>query len=302
MELPPYGFYPRSVGAGLAAMPVPTDWIAPGGRDDATRTSHYDRLRDALLVELADTLWPQWRDGAWHGAAAARMEDLTRADFEGFRALHRTSVERIRAIAFHDRRHFDLQALEDEGVPSECLALYAPTLARDVPDFGKLWLTSQVAKAGNASTWLKARLQRPRPYQVAMLLGMGSFDHAVAKSGNTPSMISGHAIQGFMGVASAFEIAQAVRPLTPAESAGLEQLAVDVGDRRVYGGIHYPADNLGSWLVALRLAPFVYRDPEIVRGFMKRALGRSAVMATARASGNAAYAPVLAAIDGAFAA
>jgi hypothetical protein len=35
------------------------------------------------------------------------------------------------------------------------------------------------------------------------------------------------------------------------------QYAVDFGDRRVMAGVHYPSDNLGSWLLALDLIPRV---------------------------------------------
>ena len=36
------------------------------------------------------------------------------------------------------------------------------------------------------------------------------------------------------------------------------QYAVDFGDRRVFAGVHYPSDNLASWVAVLRLIPWVF--------------------------------------------
>ena len=33
----------------------------------------------------------------------------------------------------------------------------------------------------------------------------------------------------------------------------MKQYMVDIGDRRVFAGVHYPSDNLASWFCALRL-------------------------------------------------
>jgi hypothetical protein len=50
----------------------------------------------------------------------------------------------------------------------------------------------------------------------------------------------------------------------------LQQYAVDMGDRRVFAGVHYPSDNLSSWLMIMRIARHVF-----VRGEIKERLWRA---------------------------
>ena len=55
-----------------------------------------------------------------------------------------------------------------------------------------------------------------------------------------------------------------------------ERLITDVGDRRVYAGVHYPSDNLASWLVLTRLLEY-YADTTQLRPIFWKALQRSEV-------------------------
>lgn len=285
---PPYGYYPLHLADILQRIPMPTDWASPAG----DRKAHFHVWRDGIVAKLAQDLWPEWRDGQWHGQAKARMHAMTMADLDLCDVLRPTYFSRIRAAAPHDKRHFELLPLEDEKIPAESLAFYSPALSREVA-FDTTWQSGAFHKAGNVSTYLKSRLQRPRAYQAAMMLGR-PFEHYWAKTANTAAMISGHAFQGLIGVASVFENLSTVREPTSAERIALEQLAVDIGDRRTLAGVHYPSDNLGSWIVALDMAAFVFRDAPAVRAFMAAAIGRSAVHAALRASGAPEFQPGLA--------
>ncbi len=40
--------------------------------------------------------------------------------------------------------------------------------------------------------------------------------------------------------------------------SALQQFAVDIGDRRVFAGVHYPSDNISSWYAALRIIPHIF--------------------------------------------
>ena len=99
-------------------------------------------------------------------------------------------------------------------------------------------------------------MQRPRAYQISILLGYDWFTHQHAKSAVTPSMISGHCIEAMMGGIAAFYRAREIG--TPSAAlAALAQHTVDAGDRRVLAGVHYPSDNISSWLTGLLLCPHV---------------------------------------------
>jgi hypothetical protein len=77
----------------------------------------------------------------------------------------------------------------------------------------------------------------------------------------------------------------------------LRQYSVDVGDRRVLAGVHYPSDNLGSWTTALLLATCVCNGDTAGRAMLWQAISTQSVVysAISAASGPAAaaYAPVL---------
>jgi hypothetical protein len=40
----------------------------------------------------------------------------------------------------------------------------------------------------------------------------------------------------------------------------MRRFLIDTGDRRVFAGLHYPSDNVGSWFVAMRLCRHVYGE------------------------------------------
>jgi len=60
----------------------------------------------------------------------------------------------------------------------------------------------------------------------------------------------------------------------------LQQFTVDVGDRRVFAGVHYPSDNLASWFTALNLVPRVF-DEEVapdIKAFLWEAINSRSIV------------------------
>jgi hypothetical protein len=84
-------------------------------------------------------------------------------------------------------------------------------------------------------------------------------------------LISGHALQGLTYLISA--VLDAHPPLSGHNLATAKALAVDIGDRRVFAGVHFPSDNLASWLVALKYSDEFWPG----RGAVARSLVRDCV-------------------------
>jgi hypothetical protein len=60
----------------------------------------------------------------------------------------------------------------------------------------------------------------------------------------------------------------------------MQQYTADIGDRRVFAGVHYPSDNISSWFCALRMCDNMYSEVgEVAKVFMRGALAKSAVFA-----------------------
>ncbi len=277
----PYGNLDRDDHPYALGVDPPVDWRSLSAE---TPAEHCVRWRNALLEDFRKVLWPEWSGYQWVGDAKDTMLALTLADFELFPALQAAHHERIASRAPNDLRHANLFRKEDLEIGQATLAAYLPGLASEVDAFGAIWLSGVDRKVSNTSMFMKSRLQRPRPYQVALALGRPYFRHSMAKSASTPAMTSGHCLQGLVGTTT-FHAALmgSSRPLAAGESVALEQVAVDIGDRRVFAGVHYPSDNIASWVAAIRMAPHVFGEaaPE-ARRFMGRAIARSAVFAAIR--------------------
>ena len=97
-------------------------------------------------------------------------------------------------------------------------------------------------KVGTFALQIKERLQRPRAYQVALIQGRAGFLHRPAATADTPSMCSGHCLQGSLAGCRVFD--SDARRMTNRSIEILQQFTVDIGDRRVFAGVHYPSDNL----------------------------------------------------------
>lgn len=101
------------------------------------------------------------------------------------------------------------------------------------------------------STWyilkLKYLYNRPRPYQLAPLLGI-DLGHYETTTSKTPSFPSGHTTQAYL-------LYNVIKNLHPEHSEVFEQLAEKVSQSRFIGGLHFPTDieygkQLAFWLAS----------------------------------------------------
>jgi len=254
--LPPYGIL---TGAAPLQDEPPRAWLTS---NPGKSTADWIAFVDRLAAELGGSLWPVFRAGASPAGVEidARVDRLLEADFRMIGALqHERIYDRMPGAAAGPGSldHKQLFALEDAGRLGESLGQYDDTFeysaARLLP---ALILNGLTDTAGSFVLQMKKRHQRLRAYQAAMLLPQygADFFHIEADSAQTPAFISGHCLQSLMGMAAAaLALAGVHYTVTPQQRLALMQYASDIGDRRVFAGVHYPSDNLGSWIAALRL-------------------------------------------------
>jgi hypothetical protein len=278
-QFPPYGqlsrFYLDMVVPGSLA---PISWrpqLPPPERE-----STYLQWRRETVELINQVLWPAWDDASssWRNGDHEKMLALTLADFqlyskiEASRVFYRTPNSPVRAASIPSHHDYfededtaqfgERYYFYDTTLPSDQLALVIPALKQTLEN-----------KAGSVSIQIKKLLQRPRAYQVAKLLGH-KHKYEYAASSMTPSMSSGHCFEGCLIAAGIFEawLSRSYNP-TSDQLQALAQFGVDVGDRRVFAGIHYPSDNLASWVMDLRLINEVCPDRRIGR-FLAAAITR----------------------------
>jgi len=294
-NFPPYGVIdkehsdeinlgaPKQWNAGL----VGTDWFA---------------FREETLTMIADVLWPRYNraEQRWEGDATEFMEELTEADLRilmDLRVPH-DSLDALpdsplypQAQNCPDQR--GLFRVEDlPGVFFHKFSCYDATLPPESCNLQKTFKFGVDNKCNPASTQFKQELQRPRAYQTAFLFGF-DFNLEHATTSLTPSMCSGHCLQGMIGGGAIMEqLLSTGANVSPASWNALRQYTVDIGDRRVLAGVHYPADNLCSWIIALRMANAVL-DPRVKPILSDAIFKNSMVYKRILASNNPVYAPAL---------
>jgi len=136
----------------------------------------------------------------------------------------------------------------------------------------------------------KAHFQRPRPLQTAWLIQC-EFRRDPTKTSETPSLISGHAVQGLIVGCTILESIRADEGLATGNRKGLQAWMTGIGDRRVMAGVHYPTDSLASWIVAAELVDCIFGDP-LIREFLVEAIKGSLLykFMEGRVGATAAYA------------
>jgi hypothetical protein len=217
---------------------------------------------ESMADELAEFLWPRWHHGAWVGKADAHMKSLTEADL----ALMSTLAVRLDQTPQGVKiKHLELFLAEDPKPPNTAgFVQYLPQAPFDLlTHFDASLLAGGGPTTRPASLNLKRRMQRPRPYQAALQLlpkPASDFSYRAASSATSPSLVSGHCIQGSMALANVVVEHESLtgKPLPVNVLDALRRYFMDTGDRRVFAGVHYPSDNLSSWFVALRFCRHVF--------------------------------------------
>jgi hypothetical protein len=230
----------------------------------------------------------------WKTGAVKHLFDV---DFNLLAGLHPHLLRPINGLFASTVTHSDLFTEEDNDNIGFGLSYtrYDPSLdtlvesqLRDVLRAG------YTDKAGTIDLQLKQVFQRPRPWQMAFIQSRPTYKYRWAATADTSSLVCGHCLQGLIGVCSVY--ADLGSLMTKRSIQVLEQFAVDIGDRRVFAGVHYPSDNLSSWYTASALVPYVFKASHVaaVKRFMKNAIQkRSAVFAaikhSIRSSKNSPY-------------
>jgi hypothetical protein len=162
-------------------------------------------------------------------------------------------------VAANAATHRMLFVAEDLSRPS--LGGFMNYIAQAAPqpllrDFDGLVGEGGGRRGFSAALELKLRMQRPRPYQTTLLLApAAAFEYEPAVTAVTPSLVSGHALQAAMALATVVVRLehQIQQKLPQALVEQMQRFFIHVGDRRVFAGVHYPSDNVSSWYTALRL-------------------------------------------------
>ena len=247
---------------------------------------------DGLVGRLAAFAWPQWTANGWDGAAGGNAEALTRADLA---IMSRCAAQLVQPARHAGGRSNMWWFNWEDDLPGNSwdrrFEACFPTSQIDRDTFrmtlGEIAMNRYY---GGIPFMLKRGLQRPRPYQMALALGTDRIAPQPSISAWSPSAISGHSFQALMGVLTTYLDFSALAP----HRDELLRLAVDIGDRRVLAGIHYPSDNAMSWWVAFNCIEHVARDKAQeaeMRKFIREAVAGSRVWAAMEKS--AAHKPLV---------
>lgn len=277
--LPPYGFMHKDHFDGLDMEAPPPAWTIPPEAASIDRKAEWAIWRQSVLEEIAEVLWPLFDldTHSWMGKSASQMRSLTEADLDLLAHMNGLAQPPLSRLPRHKLRGWDCPDnltifTTEDGRPEpskrfgEEYILYdrSNAIKEMLPAMRMLFSQGNRRKVGSVSLQFKLRFQRPRPYQASLVLGRKEHVHLTAIRGDTPSMQSGHCLQGLLSVGNIME-----RFLSESASLGddnweaLKQWAVDIGDRRVMAGVHYPSDNIGSWILVMRLADRVFTDPQV---------------------------------------
>ena len=261
-SLPPWGCMKPAYAEAVDGKPPKKFRLRDGTLPTAAQWTAW---LDGLADDLATFLWPRFVNGSWVGAAAGWMTEMSIADLALLPAL---ALQLDTPIGSTPLTHRALFVAEDEAPPSITgfLHYYAAAATPVLKKMPALIAEGGGAFAGPVALCIKQRMQRPRPYQMAMMLGGTGLKHETANSAVTPSLISGHCIQGAMALVNVVHGLEhkadgSVVPLDAAMLGHLQSFLIDGGDRRVFAGVHFPSDNISSWYCALRLCRHFFFDP-----------------------------------------
>jgi hypothetical protein len=263
MEFPPYGVAPKKFFDGITMSEEVTEVCKK-------------------LIEIIDNhIWP-------FRSQTQKQQEIVEADLRVCRALVE-QLENQPLSKFPKRTHKNYYIREDRDENPSLWGSGRQRVARCILEYLQpkpenhheqvCWndlekslipyIENGISESMPYLSYLKKGIQRCRPNQAAYIVKEPNFSWEVTLGGHTPSMPSGHCWQGLMMY---LKIANSdfLERLSEKKEVSLENLAracVDHGDRRVFAGVHYPSDNVASWLgVFLTLGyqkPGTYSDASI---------------------------------------
>ncbi len=282
----PYGVLPgKYKKEGNSTNLVMRDWQPRQDRE--VRLINFNRWLTEWRNEIADTIWPYYDPaaGQWHGFAKNSAKELTELEIEvmidAFMKENPTIEENVysplarKEIGKHKKHYVD----EDTEPPGINYIFYDNTLSTEEHENVMDTMLQAVStskhdgKKALGHFWLKNQLQRPRPLHSALKFNLEkNFSSKMSSRGQHPSIISGHCFQGIMMSCAVLEEWLLQGPVDQKRQDSLAQFMVDIGDRRIFAGVHYPSDNMASWAMALSLIPYVFKDPDPIVEFVRDAI------------------------------
>jgi hypothetical protein len=276
-SLPPWGPMEESIVQEMHDRPIPEAWRVTS---DLSLVEDYTRWREELIEELAALLWPTY-DFQAHGWSRPPSDALISADFQILQNVHHYLKVPVDGVADTPTLHEVF--FEEEDDVSKLIGLQYERYDPALPEYLRASLKDVLIngfsrKIASLRFQLKERFQRPRAFQVALIQGRTPFHYRWAQTGGTPSFISGHCVEGSIAGASAYVLFG--HNIDRVSVAVLQQFTVDIGDRRVFAGVHYPSDNLGSWYTALKLLPHVLEPSQVhaTREFLWEAISKRSIV------------------------
>lgn len=296
----PYGVIPGGYKAKGQDREIVMEAWQPG-LPQQQRLASFNDWQQERLDEFAATLWPRFDFGKreWVGQAKSFAEGLTKFEIDVMidafmGSTHILTTTPSSPLAVNDiESHLKHYNYEDQSPnpPGFGYQQYDRTLTI-VEEKTLLKTMLEAISAGNSigkkcagHFWFKFNMQRPRPLHAAMVFECESdFVSELSQRGQHPSFVSGHCFQGTMMACAVLENWIKTNPnLTKDRIDSLAQYMVDFGDRRVFAGVHYPTDNVASWVLAISLIPEVFEEAQPILNFVRTAVTRrSTVFKTIR--------------------
>lgn len=290
MQLPPYGFSSEQLKSPSNSRPMES-WTKG--------EAEFQNFIDQIGQEIEDSVWPTFNptSKSWQGLSTKFAEEASRSEIEvcmdqlqGKKILSKIPNSPGTKTTYGSKSHKWHYEVEDfiesrppgtatqmemngSTFPTANYCFYDETAD---PLSMKSHFISNFRKKYQGTFQLKLRFRRPRPQQVAFINGHYDFQYHQARSythtGNHPSLISGHCAQGLLLMGGYLEDKLKNTPLEEMDIEALSQYAADFGDRRVFAGVHYPSDNVCSWIMCLRLAKEVFDDAELIQYMFLKAI------------------------------
>lgn len=268
-NLPPFGLNNEDNEVFLRARPVPERFTAPNSATTGTKSSAdaWDAWIHERALEMADFLWPAYNNNTrtWEGKARDKALALTEVDLTLVLKLQSKMQERVTGkvdgVVRKTVKHLDLFRPEDEPTPPRLtFAAYDDKFLTPLNscEWERAVIMGGRSIARPASQALKKKLQRPRPMQTAMMLGINGLVVHRSVTAVSPAMIGGHCIQGMMALAELEESMADAFASAPDVKKDVQRFFIDTGDRRIYAGLHHPSDNMGSWWIGFKLCDRVF--------------------------------------------
>ena len=299
-RLPPYG----CMNSTQAECETDPEYMIPMAFciGDTAREKKWAAWVQSQAILLERCFGPIWGTQDW----SRKWETFTRVDLNILSDLstQKCWTQVISATPPVATTHSELFEDEDDGLSEKTVVKYCPAGSFRWNDLSVLVATKEKMVrdyVGTIHITLKRKFQRPRPHQAAAILLTEADAKKIhfegARSAATPAFISGHAFENglsYLGILRALTASGA----SAAALGACAHMITDVGDRRVFAGVHYPSDSLASWLLLANTLSHYPELCELTRLFATQ-LNESPVYVRILADKSRLYAPALAALHAA---